>query len=257
MAAGLWILFLVLVLHSPVLSSTPKWATKTPVGKHHLYAVGVGEASSLYEARRLSISDAMRVFSEQRNVTVESRFRSLTTQDKRQIEDEVSVRGASTTLKGLRLVETYESRQQSQHLVWTLMSLPSTNEISRWSTIWRSTLLPGWGQFYQGKTGRGAAFLAGTVVGVGGALYTAARQTDFEDQASGSTVPSTRHYYYDQADKYHQGNVAFVALAVVSYAINLADAIFTSANSADLYYSNVILQGNGNVTLSMTFRLRS
>lgn len=234
---GVSVLLFVLVLHAPALCNPPKWTTQTPVGKYHIYAVGVGEAASLYDARRQSISDAMRVFSEQRNVTVESRFHSLTTEERRKVEDEVSVKGTSITLKGLRLAENYVLRTGDQHQVWSLMSLPSATEISRWSSIWRSTVLPGWGQFYQGKNWRGAVFLAGTVIGVGGALYTASRQQDFERQGNESIVPSTRHYYYDQADKYHQGNVAFVSLAVVSYALNLADAIFTSANKADIYYA--------------------
>lgn len=240
------------LISSRTASAAPKWTTQTPQGKNHIYAVGMGEASNLYEARRQAIADAMRVFSEQRNVTVESRFHSLSTEDRRQIEDEVSIKGASTTLKGLRLAETYDVSTNGQHQVWSLMSLPSANEISRWSSIWRSTLLPGWGQFYQGKNWRGVVFLAGTVVGVGGALYTASRQQDFENQGLGSTVPSTRQYYYDQADKYHQGNVAFVTFAIASYALNLADVIFTSSNKADIYYAfGVNPDGRAAVTINL------
>lgn len=235
--SSLLLSFLAVCAFTGTVFSAPRWTAKTPIGKHHVYAVGVGESTSLYEARRLSVSDAMRAFSEQRGVVVESRFHSLTTESKRQIEDEISVKGVSTTLKGLRLVETYDTPQAGGHRVWSLMSMPSSGSGGRLSTIWRSTLVPGWGQFYNGRTWRGVAFLAGTVIGVGGALYTAERQRNFEDQALRSSIPSTRHYYYDQADKYHQGNVILVSLAVASYALNLVDAIFTSSNKADIYYS--------------------
>jgi hypothetical protein len=238
---------------SRVSVAAPRWTVQTPIGKHHIYAVGIGEAQTTYDARRSSITDAMRSFSEQRNVTIETRFHSLTTEDRRQIEDEISINGTSTTLKGLRLVETYSIRQNSSQQVWTLMSLPSSNEIGRWSSIWRSAILPGWGQFYQGQPWRGGLLLAGTVIGVGGALYTKARQQDFENQGSSSVVPSTRQYYYDQADKYHQGNVAFVSLAVVSYALNLADVLFSSSNKADIYYA-ILVVPNGRLGISVAFK---
>jgi hypothetical protein len=248
------IMLTVILLASAMPSQcAPRWTTQTPIGKNHVYAVGVGEAASLYEARRLSISDAMSVFSEQQNISIKSRFHSLSTEDRRQIEDEVSIKGASTTLKGLRLTETYVVGSSGRQQVWSLMSLPSANEIGRWSAIWRSALLPGWGQFYQGKNWRGAVFLAGGVLGVGGALYTASRQQDFENQGQQSTVPATRHYYYDQADKYHQGNVAFVTLTITSYALSLADAIFTSSNKADIYYAFGV-NPDGRVALRVSLR---
>jgi hypothetical protein len=52
-----------------------------------------------------------------------------------------------------------------------------------------------------------------------------------------------RRYYYDKADQYHQGNIIAVSAAVAFYALNLADALFISANRADLYYAETLFEG--------------
>jgi len=244
---------IVLSLQLPVAFGAPKWATQTPHGKRNAYAVGLGEsATSLYEAKRQSIADAMRVFSEQQNVVIESKFRSLTTEDHRHIEDEVLVKGTSKTLKGLRLVETYVQANRSPYQVWTLMSMPERNPTSRLSAVWRSVLLPGWGQFYQGKTVRGVGFLIAQAGTIAGAYYTQARQLDFEDQALQSSVPTTRKYYYDKADQYHQGNVILVSAAILTYGLNLADVLFLSGNKRDLYYAASVSPDGG---IAFTLRL--
>lgn len=52
---------------------------------------------------------------------------------------------------------------------------------TRWGGVWRSCLVPGWGQIYGGRTLRGYAFLAGEVLSLLGAAYATLERDDARD----------------------------------------------------------------------------
>jgi len=226
----------------------PRWLQKVPTGKFHIYSVGVGEShNGLSEAMKSATADALRSFAESSNLTVKTRFHSLTTEEKTRIEDEIVLESESEIIPGLSMVERYRERENIGNnrlwRAWILMRVPKfDNGFSRFSIVSRSLVLPGWGQFYAGSKKKGFTFSVGEIIAVGGAIFTTYRQKDFESKAQGSIYQSNREYFYDQADKYHQANVIFIACAIGLYALNIADAIFSSSNMADIYYTNLTMK---------------
>ncbi len=225
-----------------VVSASPRWVEKKPTGRSHVYAVGLGESTtSLSEARKGAITSAMSAFNAAEGVTITSRMQLKKIEDstsyRESVVDELVVGGASSTLYGLQIVETSLESNTSPYRMWALVSLPSQNKISYWSPVWRSLIIPGWGQYYQGKSWRGATLLLGEVASVGGAYFTANEYTDRKSKANHSNLLSTRNDYNRQADTYYQANVVCVCAAAALYGLSLADILFFTNNRADIYYS--------------------
>ena len=93
--------------------------------------------------------------------------------------------------------------------------------------VWRSALLPGWGQIYHKNYGRGitygaifsSAFISGIIAGLAGNVYT--------DRYTSSSV-SDGIKYRDQANRaYAQANV-FLAIAGLMWSSSVADSWLTS-----------------------------
>jgi len=239
----------------------PKWTSQIPKGKNHSYAVGFGESSqSLYEARKGSLAEAINAFSQQSSVKVEARLFTRKHETSSGIEDEalseILTTNESTTIRGLRIVETYVASESPPYRVWTLVSLPSSgSDISHASAIWRSAVLPGWGQVYQGKTWRGVGLMTVEVGAVATAIFTNIRQQDYERQAAAATTVHNRRYYFDLADQSHQANTIAIGVAVACYALNVADVLFLSDNRADLYYGANFKPTNRAYTLTVCVTL--
>ena len=96
--------------------------------------------------------------------------------------------------------------------------------------VWRSALIPGWGQFYQGSYGRGitygaifsTAFVSGVVAGVMGNVYT--------DRYTGSREIDAIGYRNQANRAYSQANV-FLAIAGLMWASSIADSWITGKDA--------------------------
>jgi len=261
------ILFIVIVFAvCPSTYAKPPWLLKVPTGENHAYSVGVGESRSGFsEALNRAVAMAITSFATNSDITVHSKSLLLMQEENSDIEskyiNEIAVESRSTIVPGLKLIERYTETENIDNgklwRAWVLLSIPKTSNYSRKSVITRSVVLPGWGQFYRGSKTKGFVFSFGEIAAIGGAIFTAVRQDDFEKKAISSIYQSHRNYYYNQADKYHQANVILVSTAVGLYVLNLADAIFSSSNKADIYYSSFkiepIVDKGFNLTICLTY----
>ena len=99
--------------------------------------------------------------------------------------------------------------------------------------IWRSAVLPGWGQFYQGDYGRGVtygaifatSFISGVIAGVLGSVYT--------DQYTSSNRENVVNYREQANRAYGQANV-FLAISGLMWASSIADAWITGKNHSSI-----------------------
>ena len=99
--------------------------------------------------------------------------------------------------------------------------------------IWRSAVLPGWGQFYQGEYGRGVtygaifatSFISGVIAGVLGSVYT--------DQYTSSNRENVVNYREQANRAYGQANV-FLAISGLMWASSIADAWITGKNHSSI-----------------------
>ena len=99
--------------------------------------------------------------------------------------------------------------------------------------VWRSAVMPGWGQFYQDEYGRGVtygaifstAFISGVVAGVLGNVYT--------DRYTSSDKGDTVQYRESANRAYSQANV-FLAISGLMWASSIADAWITGKDESTI-----------------------
>lgn len=111
---------------------------------------------------------------------------------------------------------------------------------------WRSLVVPGWGQFYQGRSGAGVAFLGVEAVLLGTTVFFQNKVNINKqriDEATSIDVKKAYKQRYDSMSMYR--NIAAGA-SLAWYAYNAVDA-FTS-KKGKLYYT--VAYGNGFMTFS-------
>lgn len=149
--------------------SEPDWVNNPPDGYLNNYFVGIGIDRDYQNALQYALANATQKF--QKKYEVES----LTIIDKTPIADRsrvlVKVHGEHKTLF-LKIVDVFVKFGIEGYKVYLLVSSPKESyEIrelpSNSGALLRSTIFPGWGQFYKKHTERGLLFLLIEGLGIG------------------------------------------------------------------------------------------
>lgn len=102
----------------------------------------------------------------------------------------------------------------------------------RGSGVWRSMLMPGWGQIYHGDTGRGAAYMTSFLGLFGAAVYSvnlgSTAEKDYQKNSLGSISRRA-----DADAHYDRVNTLLIGMGVV-WAAALLDALVTGEARTDL-----------------------
>ncbi len=154
--------------------------------------------------------------------------------------DELSIEGESRTIEGLKLVETYHDYNTGYYEAWVLVSIPKANPVSpptSFSPVWRSVLIPGWGQFYKGQAFKGGVFLLGTASLITAAIITDGKYRDNFDKANASRQLYERDEYFDRADKWKNIRNITGIVGIALYGYNIFDSI--TSEGKKLYVLNV------------------
>ena len=145
-----------------------------------------------------------------------------------------------------------ESIQGKQTYVMTV-ALPDMKS----SALLRSAFVPGWGQFYKDRKGRGTLIVIGetlTLAAGGLSLYNELNQKSIMDK------PEVSYQDYIAAEKsYEQWNTArhisFIT-AVVIYSLNLVDAYLTPAKSQNnMVFMPNVMNANGEMAVGATLSI--
>ncbi len=91
--------------------------------------------------------------------------------------------------------------------------------------LWRSALVPGWGQMYKGPYVKGGLIMGGTVAFVGGALYTGLTRQDYLSKMDNTHNASTKQQYMTKANNMATGMYVCIGGLAALYIYNLVDAI--------------------------------
>lgn len=115
--------------------------------------------------------------------------------------------------------------------VATPIAPPSNQEFhgGSWaSSAWRSAILPGWGQVYNGQTGKGVTIGIATLGLLAGTVVTYSMSTDAENRylAVGASQPQSAYDTpYQEWDTYSNVNHVLYICFGLAYTYNLIDAI--------------------------------
>ena len=91
--------------------------------------------------------------------------------------------------------------------------------------LWRSMIVPGWGQFYKGSKGKGAMFLGGTAALAGGIVYCQSRITNSRNLAAQTYNPEHLRIYSRRISNFSMARNVCIGATAALYVWNLVDAI--------------------------------
>ncbi len=90
--------------------------------------------------------------------------------------------------------------------------------------LWRSMIVPGWGQYYKGSTAKGAVFLGGTAALAGGMVYCQSRITNSRNLAAQTYNPDHLRIYSRRISNFSMARNVCIGAAAALYVWNLVDA---------------------------------
>jgi len=117
--------------------------------------------------------------------------------------------------------------------------------------LWRSAILPGWGQMYKGSQTKGIVILGAEVAAVGGIVAFQGLYTNYKGKIAGSTGTQAQTYRTRASNCKNIRN-GFIAGAAAVYVYNLIDAIaapgarwLKTTNGELSFYPSVTADGVG------------
>lgn len=91
--------------------------------------------------------------------------------------------------------------------------------------LWRSMIVPGWGQFHKGSKAKGAMFLGGTAALAGGMVYCQSRITNSRNLAAQTYNPEHLRIYSRRISNFCMARNVCIGATVALYVWNLVDAV--------------------------------
>jgi len=226
-------------------SNKPIWTIEPPSGKYYIYYTGVGSSpNSLSGAKEQAIANVLSEIIMEGKITADSRIRTFHEQSNQGIVSEVSREiqqtGTATAIEGLRKEEEYWQTIKTPsgilYQYWILMKIPKSefagldlniDQNYGFAPVWRSTMVPGWGQFYKGESKKGWRFLISETALVSSFFISNYFSQNYSQKAESERDYDRRKFYNDWSNRsYTIGTVSGI-LAGVIYCYNVFDAIST------------------------------
>ena len=222
----------------------PQWMHRLPVptnGTYHFRAFRIDgnnasaaikslpEVASLYMERQFSISGATVETFEMQDRYMDGKRQSLQLHS---IRDTVFTKTGNVKVR-IAVVDEYVARDG----IWFLCTLPDPAartaiyddlEITtRYGGhgLWRSAIVPGWGQMYKGSYVKGGLVLGGCVALAGGIIFSESQRQAYISNISKTHDAAAKQIYANRANNFGIArNVCIGALAAL-YIYNIIDAI--------------------------------
>lgn len=242
-------------------SELPPWTTEPPIGKYFTYYSGVGSSpNSLSDAKEQSIANILSEIIMEGEITAESRIETFHQQSKEGIISEVSREiqqtGASTSIAGLRKEEEYWQTVKTGdgllYQYWILMKIPkpeyagfdlSVKQGYGIAAIWRSALVPGWGQFHKGKKKKGLRLL-GSEAALASAFFISQHLSQsYSRKASDERDVDRRKFYNDWSNRSYTISMISGIIGGVVYVYNIFDAVTARGAKKYAYQPVIYMKG--------------
>lgn len=147
-----------------------------------------------------------------------------------------SAKGSETKLYVDNVAEYWERDKAGEYYVTRLFAKSELDRpplfdnvelTSRYGArgLWRSMIIPGWGQFYKGSTVKGALILGGTAVLVGGIIFTENERASYVKKLRSTHNQSMIKSYRTKRDNYTTARNVCIGAAAALYVYNIIDAI--------------------------------
>ena len=236
-----WIIDLTAMLYA---QPRPIWISKTPSGYINDYYVGVGRSNiSESDARNVALSNALQKIVQNGTIKLKGsqeiktqsteKFKngeSVSLESVDNIVNEIRVEGESETIKGLREEEYYTEDSDGKYTVWSLVKIPKMKPRkdlppTKFAPVWRSAIMPSWGQFYKGESAKGYFIAGGTAVFLTSGFVLSNLKITAESDAKYSRTQVLRDYYNENANTYSNLSLACFIVTTAIYVYNVVDAV--------------------------------
>jgi len=219
-----------------------------PVAGNYEYLVSNGTGATLGEARSTAIDGflinlgnlAGATFDsktkEELRKNIEAGDKSSIHEESRTITNSFHIDRKNVTVSFIKVDEYYEYVNSTYHL-WELYevsksgtfkpSIPKYTDQYGMSAAWRSAILPGWGQFHKGKTGKGVFFFSAELISVSSAIYCEMQRSDNYRKSQETTNLSVIKEYRNRVDKWELYRNIAIGAAAGTYIWNVLDAGLT------------------------------
>lgn len=228
----------------------PQWLHKLPEPSNSTFSYELDPSvggKSLDEARKTSINGMITSSGFENGVVVVSDYKSKVTDSKTfnngrlsDVQEDVfvannKVKGNEVKLNLKRIAEYWVKDENGNYHLTTLYQKslnqnPSFDDVELTTKygahcLWRSAIVPGWGQFYKGSYLKGGLILGGTVALVGGIIFTENQRADYVNKISKTHSAEIKKSYATKRDHFATGRNICIGAAAALYVYNLIDAI--------------------------------
>ena len=231
----------------------PKWVGNVPkISEGDFYFIEVqSDASTTLPGARISVKQEIASNVERTDkVSVTEIFEdksvqqydsnsnpTLSSSDSYQLK--LNVEGSAVPIKTRRIDEYWESVERGgmtlldYHALYAVERKGGNADFSDISSVssygvhglWRSAIVPGWGQLYKGSTLKGGLIMGGSVALIGGIIYTETMRQDYMNKIKNTHSSELIRKYKTRADNFALSrNICIGGLAAL-YVYNIVDAI--------------------------------
>ncbi len=227
----------------------PQWLHKQPkpTNSTFVYETDYAVGNSLDDARTKSLNGLIAASGFESGVVVLSDYKSRTVDSKVYSDGKLSdyqadAFEANSQVKGnkvqlhVKSVAEYWTRDINGTINLTILYAKSLNGTPNFDDVelttkygahglWRSAIVPGWGQFYKGSNLKGGLILGGTVALVGGIIFTKNQRTDYVGKIAKTHDAKIKRAYATKRDHFATGRNICIGAVAALYVYNLIDAI--------------------------------
>jgi hypothetical protein len=209
------------------------------------YRVARGEGATLSDARNDAFSGLLADLGNKAGVTVNSQTLAEIKSSLNYNAGAENYQESSTNVTTHKIdregfkasftkVSEYYEYSHGRYLLWELYEVSSgaafTAVIPEYTThyggtaLWRSMILPGWGQFHKKKTGKGVIILTTEVAAISGLAFCEIRRSDNLRKSTETTNITITKEYRNRADSWALRRNIFIGAAAGVYLWNVLDA---------------------------------
>jgi hypothetical protein len=255
--------FATILASCPALGAEPNWFRRPPEGAQHDYFAGVGNHAEENKAYTIAVLEALAEAGRLRSRTIslkeellisaESQIRNgnRQTTEAESISQHLATTGSWQIVPGVRIVRAQLERDtiDGRYRAYVMLEIPRREPravAKPVDALWRSAVIPGWGQIWKKQDGKGYAILATEVALLAGAISTGIMSGKARGDADATAVAADRTYYNDRADTLFYVSLGTGIAAAAVYIYNLLDAHL--AERTDVIYQTAILTSKASVS---------
>ena len=231
-------------------SIKPRWAHKLPKPTNSTfnYELDFSMASSLDEAREKSLAGLIANSGFENGVVVVTDYESKIVDSQlyengeqkniqqENVEINSRVQGNEVTLHVKNIAEYWERDASGTYHLTKLYAKaasktePSFDNVSATTKygargLWRSLIIPGWGQFHKGANLKGGLMLGGTAALAAGVIFTESQRADYNKRMLQTYDVNMIRTYQTKRDNFATSRNICLGAAAALYLYNLIDAI--------------------------------